>query len=72
MEEKQDFKTPWRVKKEKTELEIYTRFMELIQKPGASKIEVAKFLCKEYNIATISTIYGIRKRVEKRLQDGTK
>ncbi len=72
MEEKQDFKTPWRVKKEETELEIYTRFMELIQKPGASKVEVAKFLCKEYNIATISTIYGIRKRVEKRLQDGTK
>lgn len=72
MEEKQDFKTPWRVKQEEKELKIYSEFMELSQKPGASKVEIAKFLCEKYNIATISTIYGIRKRVEKRLQDGTK
>lgn len=71
MDERQEFKTPHRVKKEEKELKIYSEFMELSQKPGASKVEIAKFLCEKYDIATISTIYSIRKRVEERLAKQT-
>ncbi len=61
------FKTPFQKKREQRELAIYTEYQQLISVPGSSKVEVAKHLCEKYGLATISTIYAIRKRVEKRL-----
>lgn len=61
------FKTPYQQEKEQREAAIYAEYQALVSDPNKSKVEIAKYLCKKYHIATISTIYEIRKRVEKRL-----
>lgn len=62
------FKTPFQQEKEQRELAIYTEYQELVADPNKSKVAIAQYLCKKYHLATISTIYSIRKRVEKRLK----
>ena len=64
----EDFRTELRKEKEQKELEIYTEYQQLVSVPGNSKVEVSKHLCRKYKISTISTIYALRKRVEKRLK----
>lgn len=61
------FKTPFQQEKEQRELAIYTEYQELASDPNKSKVVIAQHLCKKYHLATVSTIYAIRKRVEKRL-----
>ena len=61
------FKTKFQLEKENKELALYTEYQQMIAVPGRSKVEIAKYLADKYHIATISTVYSIRKRVEKRL-----
>lgn len=63
-----EFKTKWQMKKESKELALYTEYQQMIAVPGRSKVEIAKYLAEKYELATISTVYAIRKRVEKRLK----
>ncbi len=63
------FKTPFQREKEQRELAIYTEYQELAADRNRSKVVIAQFLCEKYHLATISTIYAIRKRVEKRLNE---
>ena len=68
--ERKDFRTKQRKVREAVELEIYNKYVELTALPGASKMEVMNYLCRQYGIATVQTIYSIKKRVEKRISEG--
>lgn len=63
------FKTKFQVEKERRDLAIYTEYQELVADPEKSKVAIAEYLCKKYHIASVSTIYDIRDRVEKRLKE---
>lgn len=52
----------------KRDMAIYTEYAQMMSVPGQSSTEVAKHLMAKYDINSIGTIYVIRKRVEKRLQ----
>ena len=69
VEEKTDFRSEQRKAREALEMKIYEEFEEYAGKPNASKVEVAKYLCRKYGIGNVSTIYAIRKRVEKRITE---
>ena len=62
------FKTKFQQEKEQRELAIYIEYQQLAADPGKSKGVIAEYLCEKYHLATISTIYSIRKRVEGRLK----
>ena len=62
------FKTKFQLEKENKELNLYSDYQEMVSVPGRSKVEIAKYLAEKYHLATISTVYSIRKRVEKRLK----
>ena len=64
------FKTEYQIERENRDLEIYRAYNQMVAVPGRSKVEVAKFLARKYHIATVSTIYSIRKRVERLLKGG--
>ena len=61
------FKTKFQVEKERRA--IYTEYQELVADPEKSKVAIAEYLCEKYHIASVSTIYDIRDRVEKRLKE---
>lgn len=63
------FKTKFQVEKERRDLAIYTEYQELVADPEKSKVAIAEYLCEKYQIASVSTIYDIRDRVEKRLKE---
>lgn len=63
------FKTKFQVEKERRDLAIYTEYQELVADPEKSKVAIAEYLCEKYHIASLSTIYDIRDRVEKRLKE---
>ncbi len=69
---KSGLKTEYQLEKEATELAIYNEWNELIAQPGAMATAVAQHLMKKYNIHAQSTIWFIRKRVEKRLAETQK
>jgi len=62
-----NLKTDFQLKKEAKELSIYNEWNELMKHPGAMATAVDKLLMGKYNIFSKSTIWFIRKRVEKRL-----
>lgn len=62
-------KTDYKLKKEDRELAIYSEYSELMAQPGAMATAVAEHLMTKYNIYAKSTIWFIRKRVEKRLSE---
>ena len=62
------FKTKFQQEREQRELAIYTEYQSLAAAPDNSKVAIAEYLCEKYHLATISTIYSIRKRVENRLK----
>jgi hypothetical protein len=61
-------KTDFRIKKEARELSIYNEWNKLMSQPGAMAMPVRKYLCEKYGFGAESTIWCIRKRVEKRLK----
>lgn len=65
------FKTPYRLEKERKELEIYNEYNALMSVAGQSKTGVTDFLMQKHGIHSAATIYEIRKRVEARIaQEG--
>lgn len=68
MNEESKIKTPFRIKKEARELAIYNEYNELIAKPGAQPTAIDRYLTKKYEFGSETTVWFIRKRVEKRLK----
>lgn len=60
--------SPYRIKKEATELEIYYRVNELLSIPGAMRMRVYDTVMEEFGIASQSTVWQIRQRVARRLK----
>lgn len=65
----QKIKTEFSLKKEARELAIYNEYHALMAQPGAMATAVNKYLTEKYGFGSASTIWFIRKRVEKRLQE---
>ena len=65
-------KTQFQLEKEAKELAVYTEHKELMSQPGAMATAVDEILMRKYGIYSKSTIWFIRKRVEKRLKEGGK
>lgn len=62
-------KTPFRIKKEARELAIYNEWSELMSQPGAMATAVDRYLTQKYEFGSETTVWFIRKRVEKRLKE---
>lgn len=69
MQNESKIKTPFRIKKEARELAIYNEYNELMSQPGAMATAVDRHLTEKYGFGAESTIWFIRKRVEKRLKE---
>jgi hypothetical protein len=65
-------KTPFRIKKEARELAIYNEWHELMAQPGAMASAVDRYLAQKYEFGAETTVWFIRKRVEKRLKEEDK
>jgi len=63
-------RTPTQESRMKRDAEIYADYTEMMSVPGMSKTEVAKNLMSKYGIASMASIYVIRKRVEERIRLG--
>jgi len=61
-------KTQFCINKEAKDLAIYKEWNELMKQPGAMVGAVNQHLCRKYGVYATSTIWSIRKRVEKRLK----
>jgi hypothetical protein len=62
-------KTEFQLEKETKDMVVYTELCELMKEPGAMATAVGKYLCEKHNIYGLSTIWVIKKRVEKRLEE---
>ena len=69
---KASIKTQFQLEKEAKELAVYTEHQKLMSQPGAMATAVDEILMRKYGIYSKSTIWFIRKRVEKRLKEGGK
>ncbi len=67
--DKRKIKTPYRIRKEAKELEIYKERQELMSQPGAMATAVDSYLTKKHGFGAESTIWFICKRVEKRIKE---
>lgn len=64
-----DLKSNYRKKKDAFDQKVYNRFTELKAVPGSQVQEIYKVILKEFpEINSGSTIWSIRKRVEKALK----
>lgn len=61
------FKTNYQKKQEAKDMAVYSEFMELAANPENAIGAINAHLMKKYDINSPSTIWVIRKRVEKRL-----
>lgn len=68
---KKVLKTEYQLQKQARELAIYNEWCELIRQPGAMRTAVDEHLMHKYGIHSKSTIWFIRKRVEKRLNENS-
>lgn len=64
---KKVLKTSYQLEKQARELAIYNEWNALMSEPGAMATAVDEHLMSKYGIHAKSTIWFIRKRVEKRL-----
>lgn len=64
------FKTPRQREREQRDAAIYADYTAMMSQPGQSATEVNKRLMEKYNIASPSSIYVIRKRVEAKMSRG--
>ena len=62
-------RTKLQERRRKRVMAIYSEYEEMMKVPGQSSTEVAKRLMQKYDINSLGTIYVIRKRVAKRLQE---
>lgn len=62
-------KTELQREREQRDLAIYSDYERMMSVPSQSATEVGKVLMNKYKIHSLGTIYVIRKRVEKRLQE---
>ena len=62
-------RTELQERRRKRDMAIYSEYEQMMSVPGQSSTEVAKLLMRKYDINSLGTIYVIRKRVEKRLQE---
>lgn len=62
-----DLRTPHAIAKEARELTIYNDYVVLLNHPKAMKSRVSEIISEKYDLKSTSTLYNIRKRVEKRL-----
>lgn len=60
------FKTDYQLEKEAKDKQIYDEYVALSSEPGAAITKVNEYLMKKYNIHSPSTLWSIRKRVEKK------
>lgn len=67
--EQQKIKTEFRMRKEARELAIYDEYNSLMAQPGAMATAIDRYLTRKYGFGSESTIWLIRKRVEKRLRE---
>ena len=65
-------RTKLQERRRKRDMAIYSEYEEMMKVPGQSSTEVAKRLMAKYDINSLGTIYVIRKRVAKRLQEELK
>lgn len=63
-------KTDLQREREQRDMDIYADYEHMMSVPGQSATEVCKMLMAKYKIHSLGTIYVIRKRVEKKLQEG--
>lgn len=54
------------------EMAVYADYQELIAQHEAMPTVVNELICKKYGFKTAQTVWGIRKRVEKRLKAESK
>jgi len=64
---KEPIKTPYTLEKEAKDLQVYREHKELMTHEGAMATAVDDFIMKKYGIFGSSTVWNIRKRVEKRI-----
>lgn len=69
MQQNAIIKTPFQLEKERRDLEIYNAYNELKSQPGAMATAVDKAICEQFGLFAPSTVWAIRKRVEKRLKE---
>lgn len=65
-------RTELQERRRKRDMSIYSEYEQMMSVPGQSSTEVSKLLMRKYGINSLGTIYVIRKRVEKRLQQEAK
>lgn len=65
-------RTELQERRRKRDMSIYSEYEQMMSVPGQSSTEVSKLLMRKYDINSLGTIYVIRKRVEKRLQQEAK
>lgn len=61
------FKTECQAEREARDLAVFREYEDLMSRPGQSATKVNQHLMKKYGIHSAGTIYVIRRRVEKRL-----
>lgn len=62
-------KTAYQLEKEEKDRQIFNAWNEEMAKPGAMITAVDKFIMEQFGIYGPSTIWAIRKRVEKRMKN---
>lgn len=60
------YKTPYRLRKEARDLDIYNRWRSLIINPESSRTAILDLIREEFDIASYSAIYAAIHRVESR------
>lgn len=65
-------KTKYRIKKEAEDLAIYNDYNEFMSSPDAMATAADAYIMEKYDIASKSTVWFVRKRVEKRLKEAGK
>lgn len=61
-------KTQYQIEKEAKDMAVYNEYTELMSRAGSMVTAVEDYLMKKYNIHSKSTLWFIRRRVEKRLK----
>ena len=59
--------TPGRARMIKRDATVYDEYIHLTEDPDVSKVKAIEYLMRKYKIYSISTVYAIIHRVEKRM-----
>lgn len=64
-------KTAYKLEKEEKDRQIFEAWTQEMAKPGAMVTAVDKYIMDQFGIYGPSTIWSIRKRVEKKMKNST-